>query len=205
MISTNAGDEQEDRIMVSERHQEKDMSRTDDQPASKTEGNDPKPAFMYVHYLAEEKKRLTEQEEPTYPVFLFQLDDSATVESEISAAVVTIRNKGANRLKPGSYGVEWRVYSYVAFVLDIKGHELDEVYFKHQGTSKNHTFDYAGRIASLDNFSAVYYLNERKNKSDKPLGDNEKDIVEWVALHHETGISPRRILNHQSSDPNTGP
>ncbi len=172
---------------------------TDEQPAFKGGAASAPPAFMYVHFLPE-------IEQQRYPVYLFQIDPFQ-IEDEIKDAIDAILGKKVLEVKPTHNGkVEWKTYSYIVFVLNSQTSEIDWVDLKHQGTSDNHSFILESKLPRYKTCTAVYYLNKRKNKNNAPLGNGEKDIVEWE-VHHSQMIknSSGRIVNHQNSDPNTGP
>lgn len=186
--------------MVPERDQRNDNSRPDEQSDSTSAGNAATPAFMYVHYLPE-------NEEDPYPVFLFQLDDSVPLETNIETAVELIRDNKVTEVRPGSLGyVEWRVFSYAVFVFNSRTQEITRVRFWHSGTSNNYAFRSISNIRHNGTYSAVCYQNERRNRRNYPLGNAEKDLVEWEVYHrHIFPAAPMDIVTHQSSDPNTGP
>lgn len=185
--------------MVSERRPGNESSQTDNAASSSNGGNEPAPAFMYVHYL-------TEREDPPFPVYLFQIGDPARLEEEIKEAIYAIYRNEVKEVKPGANGVEWRVYSYAVFALSRPGSRITHVNFKHREKGGNNTFKYPKHIDNFGGrFSAVYYTNVRRNKDDEPLG-NRSDIVDWEAHHtHVAAKEAAIIVTHQSSDPNTGP
>lgn len=172
--------------------------QTNAQTESNVENTTP-PSFMYVHYL-------TEAHQDRYPVYLFQVDPDQ-MDNEIKAAIDAIVGNKAPEVKPGPLGkVEWKVYSYAVFVLNSTRSKIDRVDFHHEGTGHNHTFGGIGDLPRYKNCTAVYYLNKRKNKNNHSLGPNEKDIVKWEAFHTPPIHSAAKgIVNHQNSDPNTGP
>jgi hypothetical protein len=178
--------------MVSERDQGQDKATSGGEPAFTRP-----PQQMYVHYITRERTP------PAPDVYLFQIDSAALV-NEIKTAIDLIRQGKVPKVKPGPDGVEWHSRSYVVFVMDLTGHKITGVDFKHQGTNNNYTFEYRGKIDNHNGSSAVYYLNKRRNKMDQPLGD-EQDIVAWEVIHTLAAAAEVRILTHQGSDPNTGP
>lgn len=188
-------------MTISEQGDGQGKSRADDQPMSKSGGSGALPSFMYVHYLRE-------SETEPFPVYLFQLGDAPDLPTEIKDATKAIRAGDATEVKPGSYGkVEWRVFSYVVFVLDYARSEITKVVFNHKNTNYDRSFDWAGNVPRYEtSCTAVYYKNKRKNVNNNALGPNEKDIIEWEAIHSRPIVNAAGgIVNHQSSDPNTGP
>jgi len=147
------------------------------------------PFFLYVHYL-------TDEHADRYPLYLFQIEESADPQASLRGSIDDIMDGKAKEVPRERDGTQhWRALSYVAFVLNggptITGVTFDE-------RPQHHSFDKAGSMPRYRDCSAVYFINKRMNRGRRRLRAGESEVVRWV-VHH------RGIVNHESSTPNTGP
>lgn len=163
-----------------------------------TQGETSRPGWMYVHYLEQ-------SERPPFPVYRFPVRNPSNLQRDIEAAVAEIRGKVQEPLQRGPDGIEWTEYSYMVFVLDVRGSKLEEVQFEHHETRRNHTFLQGVPIQDFGNCSVLCYINFRRNKFGDPLGPIRENY-RWKAdhLHRRQGAAERR-LSHEDSGTNVGP
>jgi hypothetical protein len=166
------------------------------------------PRHMYIHLIPEKHQDKTE-------VYLFSLPNPAQgIQLQgIKDAVAAIENGAAKgkKVKPGSFEVEWRILSYMVYVLKsakIKLNEVDGITFHQKDTSNNHTFFDGYYLGTWDGlYSAMCCTNYRLNPQGEALGDLEYDEYRWCA-HHEPRterFAKLKILEHTSTGSNTGP
>lgn len=173
--------------MVSEQA-DKDTTLAADHSVSENSAARPEPVFLYVHHLREDP------DTHKYPMYLFQLEGSDLID-QVHAAIDDIIEERVKSVPISSDGeYHWRVYSYVAFILDEE--EIVSVDFLDED-GKTHSFDKYFIPPKYNGHWSIVYLNHRTNKHGRRLGPNDSEPFEWIVNH--------RVPGHESSTTNTGP
>jgi hypothetical protein len=159
-----------------------------------------RPAVFYVYHLGQGGGG-------PYPAYLLQNERDDPVEDKVKWAIDNVlENRVPEVLRdPGTDFIHWRAYSYLVFVME--GIIIEDVAFEDLGptpTPNKVNFTYVDRIENYRGCSAVFYVNERINRKNKPLQKHESEPFEWTAIHPERKVA-KGLLSHDGSGTNTGP
>jgi hypothetical protein len=157
----------------------------------------PRPTHIYINHLLA-------NEDADIHAYLFPLAGSQSVQEAVKNAIPDIR-AGRHRVPGSPNSVEWRHYSYIAFILEDPDTRLESIDFKIDGNGANLTFDEETPLDDFDDFTGVYYLNARRSRDGDPLRRDEREYYRWHADHPHNKAGSGSPESHENSGTNVGP